>query len=156
MARAVAVWDGRKAWAYDGATSGAAWLGYRCELSRSSAATLVRTARRLRAMPATEAGLHGGALSLAKATLLASAAHRNDKTLEVFARDEQMLVDHTCELTVDQTAQMLQHWLLKADPDRDKRDRGEGSGSTCRPRSRARRCSTASTPATTVRSCGRR
>ena len=84
MARAVAVWDGRKAWAYDGATSGAAWLGYRCELSRSSAATLVRTARRLRAMPATEAGLHGGALSLAKATLLASAAHRSDKTLEVF------------------------------------------------------------------------
>jgi hypothetical protein len=126
MARAVGVWDARKAWAYDGATSGTAWLAYRCELSRSSASTLVRTARRLRAMPGTEAALHGGDLSLAKATLLASAAHRSDKTLEVFARDEQMLVDHACELTVDQTAQMLQHWLLKADPDRDKRERGEG------------------------------
>ena len=63
---------------------------------------------------------------MAKATLLASAAHRSDKTIEVFARDEAVLVDHACRLTVDQTAVMLRHWLLQADPDREKRERGEG------------------------------
>ncbi|HTN80921.1 MAG TPA: DUF222 domain-containing protein [Acidimicrobiales bacterium] len=126
MARAVAVWDGRKAWAYDGATSGTAWLAHRCELSRSSASMLVRTARRLGSMPSTEHALAGGLVSLAKATLLASAAHRSDKTIEVFARDEAMLVEHACRLTVDQTAQMLQHWLLRADPDREGRNRREG------------------------------
>ncbi len=55
-------------------------------------------------MPGTEAALAGGELSLAKATLLASAAHRSDKTIEVFARDEAVLVDHARRLTVDQTA----------------------------------------------------
>jgi hypothetical protein len=126
MARAVASADTRGVWAYDGATSGAAWLAYRCELSRSSAATLVRTARRLRSMPGTEAALSGDEISLAKATLLASAAHRSVKTIEVFARDEQMLVDHSRRLTVDQTAMMLRHWLFQADPDREQRERGEG------------------------------
>ena len=117
MARAVAVWDARKVWAYDGATSGTAWLAHRCELSRSSAATLVRTARRLESMPTTRAATHTGEIGFAKAVLLASAAHRSDKTLEVFAQHEAVLVDHARRLTVDQTAQMLQHWLLKADPD---------------------------------------
>ena len=125
-------WPGRSpcgtpgVWADDGATSGAAWLAYRCELSRSSAATLVRTARRLQSMPGTEAALSVGEISLAKATLLASVAHRSDKTIEVFARDEALLVDHARRLTVDQTAQMLRHWLLQADPDREQRERGEG------------------------------
>ena len=35
----------------------------------------------------------------------------------------QVLVDHARRLTVDQTAQMLQHWLLRADP-----DGGSGTG----------------------------
>ncbi len=126
MARAVAVWDARQVWAGDGATSGASWLAYRCELSRSSAATLVRTARRLRSMPLTEAALQGGGLSLEKATLLASAAHRSDKTREVFRAHEAVLVEHARRLTVDQTARMLQHWLLRADPDRESRDRRDG------------------------------
>jgi Domain of unknown function (DUF222)/HNH endonuclease len=126
MARAVAAADARGVWAYDGATSGAAWLAYRCELSRSSAATMVRTARRLRSMPGTEAALTGGEVGFAKAVLLASAAHRSDKTIEMFARDEAMLVDHARRLTVDQTAVMLRHWLLAADPDRERRERGEG------------------------------
>ncbi len=117
LARAVAVWDARKVWADDGATSATSWLAYRCGLSRSSAAVLVRAARRLRSMPVTRAASESGALCFAKAVLLASAAHRSDKTLVVFARDEQLLVDHARRLTVDQTALMLQHWLLRADPD---------------------------------------
>jgi hypothetical protein len=44
----------------------------------------------------------------------------------VFARHEAVLVEHARRLTVDQTAQMLQHWLLRADPDREKRDRQNG------------------------------
>jgi hypothetical protein len=123
MARAVAVWDARKVWADDGATSASAWLAHRCGLSRSSAAVLVRTARRLRSMPLTRAASEAGGLCFAKAVLLASAAHRSDTTLAVFARDEQVLVDHARRLTVDQTALMLHHWLLAADP-----DGGSGTG----------------------------
>jgi hypothetical protein len=125
MARAVAVWDARKVWADDGATSATSWLAHRCGLSRSSAAVLVRTARRLRSMSLTRRANEGGELCFAKAVLLASAGHRSDKTLEVFARDEQLLVDHARGLTVDQTAQMLQHWLLRADPDGGP-DKGDG------------------------------
>jgi hypothetical protein len=47
--------------------------------------------------------------------------------VEVFARDEDLLVAHARRLTVDQTARMLQHWLLAADPDRG---RGPGDGVT--------------------------
>src|SRR5680860_1330513 len=36
-ARLVAVWDGRRAWAADGARDGAAWLAWRGRLPRGSA-----------------------------------------------------------------------------------------------------------------------
>ena len=117
MARVLAVWDARKAWADDGATSATSWLAYRCELSRSSAAVMVRTARRLRSMPLTSAATEAGEICFAKAVLLASAAHRSEKTVKAFARHEAMLVEHARRLTVDQTAQLLRHWLLRADPD---------------------------------------
>ncbi len=123
MARAVAVWDARKVWADDGATSATSWLAHRCGLSRSSAAVMVRTARRLRSMPATRAASESGELCFAKVVLLASAAHRSDKTRVVFARDEQLLVSHARRLTVDQTAQMLQHWLRAGRPRRWARQR---------------------------------
>ena len=74
MARAVAVWDARKVWADDGATSATSWLAHRCGLSRSSAAVMVRTARRLRSMPLTWEASEGGGLCFAKVVLLASAA----------------------------------------------------------------------------------
>src|SRR4029453_2003717 len=107
--------------------SATAWLAYRCELSRSSAAVLVRTARRLGSMPLTRATSESGELGFAKAVLLGSAAHCSAKTVEVFARDEDLLVAHARRLTVDQTARMLQHWRLAADP-----DRGRGPGDSDR------------------------
>ena len=125
MARAVAAWDARMVWANDGATSGTAWLAYRCELSRGSAATLVRTARRLRLMPLTEAAAGRGELGGAKVVLLANAAGRSETAAKAFERDEEMLVTHARELTVDQTAQFLRHWLLRADPDGG---RGDANG----------------------------
>ena len=126
LARAVDVWDARQAWTADGVTSGAAWLAYGCELSRGSASSLVRTARRLRSMPLTRAALRAGGIGWAKAVLLAGAAGRSDKTVAVFARDEEMLVGHARRLTVDQTAQMLRHWLLAVDPDGIGGGQGEG------------------------------
>lgn len=125
MARAVAAWDARMVWANDGATSGTAWLASRCELSRGSAATLVRTARRLRLMPLTEAAAGRGELGGAKVVLLANAAGRSETAAKAFERDEEMLVTHAHELTVDQTAQFLRHWLLRADPDGG---RGDANG----------------------------
>lgn len=125
MARAVAAWDARMVWANDGATSGTAWLASRCELSRGSAATLVRTARRLRLMPLTEAAAGRGELGGAKVVLLANAAGRSETAAKAFERDEAMLVTHARELTVDETAQFLRHWLLRADPDGG---RGDANG----------------------------
>ncbi len=117
----------RGVWDYDGATSGAAWLAYRCELSRSSAATMVRTARRLRSMPGTDAAL---VERRARASRRRCCSRRPriaaTRPSAVFARDEAMLVEHACRLTVDQTALMLRHWLVQADPDREKRERAEG------------------------------
>ena len=125
MARAVAVWDARMVWANDGTTSGTAWLAHRCELSRGSAATLVRTARRLRLMPLTEAAACRGELGGAKVVLLANAAGRSETASKAFERDEELLVTHARKLTVDQTAQFLRHWLLRADPDGG---RGDANG----------------------------
>lgn len=150
MARAVAVWDARKVWAGDGATSATAWLAHRCGLSRSSAAVMVRTARRLRSMPSTCQASEGGGLCFAKVVLLASAAHRSDKTRAVFARDEELLVEHACRLTVDQTALMLQHWLLRLTPTAGRGPRVIGC--TSRRRSAARPSWTPTTAPTTARS----
>jgi hypothetical protein len=111
----VAAWDARRQWAADGALSAATWLASRCEMSRSSAAVLVRTSRRLRDMPLTAAAARRGDLGSAKVVLLANAAGRSDATRKAFARDEELLVGHAQKLTVDQLHQLLREWLLRVD-----------------------------------------
>ncbi len=112
----VAAWDARQQWAADGALSPATWLAARCEMSRSSAAVLVRTSRRLRDMPLTADAARCGDLGSAKVVLLANAAGRSDATRKAFARDEELLVRHARRLTVDQLNQLLREWLLRVRP----------------------------------------
>ena len=127
MARAVAVWDARKVWADDGATSGDVVAGVS-----------------VWAEPVVggDAGAHGTTVAVDAGDRRRSDGRRAVRSrrwccwrrrriaatrrCEVFARDEAVLVEHARRLTVDQTALMLQHWLLRADPDRERRRRGEG------------------------------
>jgi len=115
LLESVAAWDARQQWAADGSLSAATWLASRCEMSRSSAAVLVRTSRRLRDMPLTADRARRGDLGSAKVVLLANAAGRSDATREAFARDEELLVGHAQKLTVDQLHQLLREWLLRVD-----------------------------------------
>jgi Domain of unknown function (DUF222)/HNH endonuclease len=111
----VAAWDARQQWAADGALSPATWLAARCEMSRASAAVLVRTSRRLRDMPLTADAARCGELGSAKVVLLANAAGRSDASRKAFARDEELLVRHARRLTVDQVNHLLREWLLRVD-----------------------------------------
>jgi hypothetical protein len=108
-------WESRAVWAVDGAPNGAAWLGARGRLSRAQAGGMVRTARRLRTMPATASALGDGRLGPAKARLLAHAI--NERTEAAFTRDEELLVSQAAALTVDQTATMMRFWAIRADAD---------------------------------------
>jgi hypothetical protein len=84
-------------------------------MSRSSAAVLVRTSRRLRDMPLTADAARRGSLGSAKVVLLANAAGRSDATRDAFARDEALLVEHAQKLSVDQLHRLLREWLLRVD-----------------------------------------
>ncbi len=122
--RVLAEWDARGGWARDGACSGAGWLAARGQVGRAAAASAVRDARQLRTMGATAAAVAAGRLAPAKARLLSRAV--NGRTREVFARDEEMLIEALAGLTVDQAAQAIRYWLAYADPDGpepDDRDR---------------------------------
>ncbi|MCU1455895.1 MAG: endonuclease [Acidimicrobiales bacterium] len=109
-AKLTAAWDARMVWAADGALSGGAWLAHRGEASRAEAQAQVRTARRLTHMPHTTAALEAGEIGAAKSRLLASA--RRDELVERFDECEEMLVGHARELTVDQLARLVRHWVM--------------------------------------------
>jgi hypothetical protein len=82
---------------------------------RAQASVLVRTATRLRAMPATAAALAEGRIGVAKARLLAGAW--NERTREAFARDEDELVAQLEGLSVDQAGDLVRFWSVLADDD---------------------------------------
>jgi hypothetical protein len=110
---ALDVWDARAAWALDAAPNGATWLAVRGRVARAQAAGMLRTARQLRSMPATAAAVREGQLAPAKARVMAAAL--NDRVMAVFARDEAFLLGQAQKFTVDQTAQMMRFWAMRAD-----------------------------------------
>lgn len=110
---ALDVWDARAVWALDASPNGATWLAVRGRLSRAQAAGMLRTARQLRSMPATAAAVAHGELAPAKARVMAAVL--NDRVMDVFARDEELLVGQAKKFTVDQTAQMMRFWVMRAD-----------------------------------------
>ncbi|MPY93945.1 MAG: DUF222 domain-containing protein [Acidimicrobiia bacterium] len=114
-ARLVAMWDARKAWAVDGARSGAAWLAWRCRLPRAEARRRVRLARWVRDAPVVERAWREGEVSAAHVALLARAC--TARTAEAFARDEKVLVDAARQLRFGEFAKVVAYWSQHADPD---------------------------------------
>ncbi|CAA9217075.1 MAG: hypothetical protein AVDCRST_MAG76-476 [uncultured Acidimicrobiales bacterium] len=111
----VGVFDATEGWAADGAYSFPCWLRARADVSRGESLQLGRFARTLRSMPATEAAVEAGKLSVAKARLLAGVI--NERTRARFDDQEAFLVDQVQGLDVDGAAVALRYWKRLADTD---------------------------------------
>jgi hypothetical protein len=112
---AVGRWDAEVTWAAEGARSGAAWLAHRCRVPLPSARRRVRLARAQRDLPcAAEAWQRG---QLDSAHVVALAAARTERTVQLFTRDEAALVADAVCLRFDQFQRVLTYWLQHADPD---------------------------------------
>ena len=98
LVAATGAFDARTAWAADGARSAAGWLAARVDLGRGRAQAEVTLGRTLRATPLVEAASLAGDQGRVKVDLLR--AVRTPEVEEVFAEQEQFLVDTVAGLTV--------------------------------------------------------
>ena len=112
LTAATGAFDAKKTWTADAARSGAGWLAARVDLSRKKAASEILLARDLRALPVVEAAALAGDLGRDKVHLLVKA--RTPEVADVFAEQEQFLVDEVARLTVRDAAVFLRHWLARA------------------------------------------
>ncbi len=108
-------WDARRCWTDDGARSGQAWLRNKLHRSRQWAGREVHRARKLRHLPRTAVAFADGRIAADHVTVLAGA--RNPRTIELFARDERLLVGYAETLRFDHFERAVKYWLLHADPD---------------------------------------
>jgi hypothetical protein len=122
---ALGEWDNRAVWAADGAVSGGAWLARRAELSGQEARALIRASRSLHRTTAVAEAVASGELSTNKGRILAGL--RNERTAEVFERDEELLVKQAKELSVDETKTLARQWQIIADSDGPEPDHGDQS-----------------------------
>jgi len=113
--RLAGVWDARRAWDADRAKSGAAWLALKCGLPVGAARERVALGRELRAMPSTEAAWLAGEINGAHVRAFSRA--RSARTVESFARDEEMLVGIAASMRYVDFSRALAYWVQVADPD---------------------------------------
>lgn len=113
--RATAAFDASRAWADDGARSAAAWLATRAQLPPATARRRMRVGRALRSMGIVEGAWLAGDIGDAQVGLLANA--HTPATAEVFARDEQALVDDAIRLRFGDFSRVLWYWSYHADAD---------------------------------------
>lgn len=111
-ARLLAAWDARQVWAGDGSRSAAARLGRDTNLSSKRATAEIARARRLAAMPVTTGAVRAGKLSMDQADLLRWA--NQPDIAEVFARDEQFLIDMILGLRLDDARRAVDYWIDRA------------------------------------------
>lgn len=105
--------DEKEGWREDGSLSLTAWLAHHGRRSRRDAHREAVTARRLGALPATKAAWEGGKLSSGQvAAVMANVAERH---LDLFAEQEEELVEAFQELSASETAAAMHHWRLRAD-----------------------------------------
>ena len=106
--------DVSRAWANDGARSGAAWVAWRCGFSKGRAGGLLKCARQLRDLPGVEAAMLAGRITVDYVRLLA-ASHRADP--EAFAEDEARLIDAAERLLFSAFERVIQYWTYAHAPD---------------------------------------
>ena len=106
--------DSRRVWADDGSKSCSGWLGRAAGRPVGECRSVVRRARRLRAMPVTDQAHVGGEIAVAHVQRLIGAAKVN---LDAFVADEEMLVGHARELRFDDFCRAVDYWCQLHDPD---------------------------------------
>ena len=118
-ARRVAAFDARGGAELHGSPTTAAWLRARTRAGHRDAATLVRTARQLRALPAVAAALAAGEVSWAHTTTIATALSDTHTRLDAAAAAavETALTDLAREDTVDTCRTAVRHLATRLDPD---------------------------------------
>src|SRR3954462_5366663 len=90
--RLLVAWDTRRVWADDGSKTPPARLSRECDLSARTARCEMARARKRKTRPGPRGALREGKLSIDQAHLL---THANQPEFaELFARDEQLLVDN--------------------------------------------------------------
>jgi hypothetical protein len=115
IARVAAVFDARQGWVPSGARSAAAWLAWKARLPAGACRSTLRVARQLRHLPDTAEAWTAGDIDRAHVRVLADA--RSERTAELFARDEPMLVDGAKTLSFPAFVRLVAYWSQHADPD---------------------------------------
>lgn len=108
VAEATSVFDVRHLWAGDGARSGPAWLAARVDVMPGAARREVQLARDLRDMPMVEVAAGAGRLGRVKVEALAE--FRAPELVEVFAAQEEYLVEEVARLRADEARRFLAAW----------------------------------------------
>jgi hypothetical protein len=123
LCEAVAAFDAAGSWDLDAAVSMQAWLRDRAGLTFPSANRLVRTARRVAAMPLTQAAWRAGRLRGGQIELVVANVAADD--VDVYVAHEARVVESIEALSTDETGDFLRSWKAHVDAlkDRPPRDR---------------------------------
>jgi hypothetical protein len=106
----------------DGARNMATWLTQRTGQRRDITGSRCALATKLRSMPATDAAVGEGRVTGSHAQVLGRCL--NERTAEVFAEQEDVLVGVAETMSADELAAFVEAWLRMFDPDGP--DPGEG------------------------------
>lgn len=113
IAIAVGIYDAKALYSLDGAVSATGWLKAAARMGGPAAASLVKTARRLRQLPVTQAAwLHA---SISSGQVQVIVANVDDRTVDQLAAQEAELVPLLRPLSVQDTATVMRQWKANAD-----------------------------------------
>jgi hypothetical protein len=114
-ARVAQEWNARRVWAASGAKSAAACLARATRAPKQACGSLLWLGRITSEMPVVAEAWAAGDIDAAHVRKLGSAL--NERTREVFARDEPQLVQFATTLTFFEFGRAVDYWLVHADPD---------------------------------------
>jgi hypothetical protein len=127
--RLVGELDARRLWADDDAQNAKVWLRCGSRVERERANRLVRHARHLRAMPATEMAFAAGRISPEVVHVLVRLD--NARTGDALRRDEAALLEVATSERFEVFERWVQEWVALNDPDGAYRDRPESRRFHC-------------------------
>lgn len=111
----LAAFEQRAVFLSDGMTDTRAWLAHHTGIARALAGSRVTLAKRLRRMPITFDALAAGLVTASHAQVMRRCL--TPRTIDAFARDETMLVEHAIALEADDFDHVISRWLEHHDTD---------------------------------------
>lgn len=111
----LAACDRRRLWAAEGARSASAWLAHETRHSKADCGARLRLGRTMAQMPLAAEAWAAGEISASHLRYLTRA--RNHRTAAAFAQGEAELVHAATTMAFEGFTQVVDYWLLRADPD---------------------------------------